>query len=112
MTLEIPRWALERACAAIGRKTHHYDRMGPDNLLRQSIEAHAMVIAKHEKPPVDPLLVKAREIACERYAQSAKAYSDAEVEGWVYHVTNGGCDKEWWLKAIVDALRWPKEPLK
>lgn len=56
MTLEIPRWALERACAAIGRKTHHYDRMGPDNLLRQSIEAHAMVIAEHEKPPAGKLV--------------------------------------------------------
>lgn len=53
--MTIPQWALERACAAIGRKVHHYYRMGEYNLLRQSIAAHAMVIAGHEKPPAGEL---------------------------------------------------------
>lgn len=51
MTDQIPRWALERACAAIGRKLHHYDRMSEKNLLRRSIEEHALIIIKHENPP-------------------------------------------------------------
>lgn len=56
MTYTIPRWALERACAAIGRKLHHYDRMGEENILRQSIEAHALVIAEHEEPPAGKIV--------------------------------------------------------
>lgn len=58
MLKEIPRWALERACAAIGRKVNHFDRMGEDNILRQSIAAHAFLIAKHEKPPAGKLIGK------------------------------------------------------
>lgn len=53
---EIPRWALERACAAIGRKLHHYERMSEGNLLRRSIAEHAMMIVKHEKPPAGKLV--------------------------------------------------------
>lgn len=50
---EIPNWAYARACKAAGRRLDHFDRMSMDLPLRQSIAAHAALIAKHEKPPVD-----------------------------------------------------------
>ena len=80
---EIPRWALERACTAIGRKVWHFDRMGDDNILRQSIAAHALLIASTDKPPVDRKLLVAREVmgrSC-RLPECANSYRTGE---WDY----------------------------
>lgn len=57
MTDEIPQWAWERLRELMGYKqdTEFRHWRGFDNLARY--------IVAHEQPPVDPLLVEAREIA-------------------------------------------------
>lgn len=56
MADDIPQWAKERACALVQA---HTDSLTPSGYL----QAFAHYIAAHEEPPVDPLLVEAREIA-------------------------------------------------
>jgi hypothetical protein len=65
MSDEIPQWAKERACE-LANAIHEYPRFTVDHLDRDwpSLQAFARYIAAHEEPPVDPLLVEARKIAC------------------------------------------------
>ncbi len=67
---EIPMWAKERACELANAEDH---RMSPPVAAAWKVSdrgyptltALARYIATHEQPPIDPLLVEAREIALE-----------------------------------------------
>lgn len=77
MTDEIPQWALERAAelankeAGVAGFTAAY--MTEADLGR----AFASYIAQHEEPPVDPLLIEAREIVA-RHEDSLGFDEDAK----------------------------------
>ena len=62
MTDEIPQWALEEACRRLneaGNRTLFYLTDGVGN---STVCLVASLIAQHEQPPVDPVLLAAREI--------------------------------------------------
>lgn len=67
MTDEIPQWAIERAaelaCEVATKPIYNADKVVNLHLD----QAFASYIAKHEEPPVDPLLIEAREIAAKHY---------------------------------------------
>lgn len=78
MTEEIPQWAFDRACELTNIDGSSYDSKDPrfraPDVGAYSIgKAFARYIAQHEQPPVDPDLVKAREIC----ARAAKAVGQA-----------------------------------
>lgn len=82
MTDEIPQWALERAArifsAAIGQSCAASDAYTPDELACTYIgRTFARYIAQHEEPPVDPLLIEAREIVA-RHEDSLGFDEDAK----------------------------------
>lgn len=64
MSQDIPQWAKERACELVNAKTAGMMDYTPSAVAghNPSIFAFAAYIATHEEPPVDPLLVEAREI--------------------------------------------------
>lgn len=67
MTDEIPQWALERA-AELANKEMGEDYLSPTSIAGTYVgTALARYIAQHEEPPVDPLLIEAREIVAKFY---------------------------------------------
>lgn len=69
----IPQWAIERACelanAADPLANWRPANLAPDSnvFVPGSMKALARYIAEHEEPPIDPLLIEAREIAGKFY---------------------------------------------
>lgn len=78
MTDEIPQWAIERAaelaCEVATKPIYNADKVVNLHLD----QAFASYIAKHEEPPVDPLLIEAREIAAKHYDGVCR-YNTAEA---------------------------------
>lgn len=66
-----PDWAIERALAmsATGTKLDDVKRHWPGHATAL---AFARYIAEHEEPPVDPLLVEARQIAAPDYGTGSE----------------------------------------
>lgn len=64
---DTPEWALKMACEQSGIPWADYQHGPVAFNTRRSIEAHARTLAKYETPPVDPLLVEAREICARQY---------------------------------------------
>lgn len=95
-----PQWALDKAARAGKRRNWKQAKSKNNRPEIASIRAHAATLAKYEKEPVDPVLVKARELLADVYladgaAISAQAIKDAK---WDY-----GAD----IRAIMEALRLP-----
>lgn len=88
--ISIPRWALERACEAAGRKLHHFDQMDTDNCLRASIASHALTIAQHEAPPVSRKLKVARE-AMARQCKTPESAATYRSGDWDYAGSLNAC---------------------
>lgn len=70
MSADIPQWAKERAtkmCNAEVRSDGYSGTRRVDDYWRRfpSFRAFARYIAAHEEPPVDPLLIEAREMFAE-----------------------------------------------
>lgn len=94
---DIPEWAKERVRQMIGREEVE-DLHEP---AKETIgRAFARYIAEHEGPPVDPLLIEAREIAAVavegapgRFTFPPKSYREGER------------DDEPGVKAIIAALK-------
>lgn len=63
----IPDWAFRKACDAVPLKVHHVMNMALSNPTRVLIETLARHIAEHEEEPVDPRLLRARELAAQWY---------------------------------------------
>lgn len=90
---DIPEWASERAQALAKDETLHEG-------YTRTHRAFARYIAEHEEPPVDPLLLEAREIAAVavegapgRFTFPPKSYREGER------------DDEPGVKAIIAALK-------
>jgi len=87
MTKEIPKWAKQRACDLVNacRGVHsskYYPPMANTSTF-PTLHVLARYIAEHEEPPVDPLLVEAREL-CAQFSHYKKGYisgaCDAHIE--------------------------------
>jgi hypothetical protein len=63
-TKDVPEWAKRRACELAGKpwEPRDIDVQQPSFAGHSAMLAFARYIAKHEEPPVDPLLIEAREI--------------------------------------------------
>lgn len=102
MTDEIPQWALKLAvkkCGLAWVEEHAPDlaKMGVGK-WETPIECFARYIAQHEEPPVDPLLIEARELAAKHYEQVG-SYILADA------TRSGERDSLGLIKVIAEALR-------
>ncbi|MXO67759.1 hypothetical protein GRI72_02790 [Altererythrobacter marinus] len=105
MANEIEQWAAERVCQIVNEDGSTYKPecfLEEGALLSYSIgKAFARYIMEHEEPPVDPLLLEAREICARAFEQddsfSAKQFAQS--------VRNGDVDDVGAMKATRDALR-------
>lgn len=64
-TDETPQWARDEAMS----------RTGHTEMLCPALHELAAMIARHEEPPVDPLLVEAREIAASKPGRGSSSVS-------------------------------------
>ena len=87
MADDIPQWAMDRACA-LGRE----DWGVPFQPEAAAVQTLARYIAEHEEPPVDPLLIEAREILARH-----SCFPDV----W----RSGDGDAGWSLNPVLDALK-------
>jgi hypothetical protein len=72
MSDDIPQWAKDRACEIA--KASGVTPGGARDADFAWGRAFARYIAEHEEPPVDPLLVEAREIAAKARPDYAEGY--------------------------------------
>lgn len=97
---EAPQWALDEAAKAAGWNcwsATYADARG-DKLV-QSIRAHALTIARHETPPVDKDLEKARELVREA------RLCDVNTSTAVPWITITQSDAE---QAILAGIKWAR----
>jgi hypothetical protein len=64
-----PDWAIERACVEANNRSKYHPWTKHDYGSNGALTALADYIAAHEQPPVDPLLIEAREIAADVFDQ-------------------------------------------
>lgn len=77
MADEIPQWAQDKAQRLTADEIDETSGLGAG--LHHAMTAFARYIAGHEEPPVDPLLIEAREICASRDgvdAVQARSYRD------------------------------------
>lgn len=93
---KIPQWAKERAVELVNTRTAGMMDYTASSVASHnpSLVAFAAYIAAHEEPPVDPLLIEAREIA------GAQIGGSAEV-----NIRIGNHDRETLVQAVLTALR-------
>ena len=94
MSDEIPQWALERAAELANKEGGEVgaasDAYTPDELACTYIgRTFARYIAQHEEPPVDPLLIEAREMAAKYYERArmpdtAGLCRNGERDDWLH----------------------------
>ena len=85
MSNDIPQWAKERARKLANEECGRHDWF-PDDCdgMYATLTTLARYIAKHEEPPVDPDLIKAREI-CARVVEGIdKHFVAAEYRKGIY----------------------------
>lgn len=106
MTEEIPQWAKQRACELANAvsgfsqwKRHEVGKVGYPTLT-----AFARYIAQHEQPPVDPDLVKAREI-CARVAEELAKHEFFEGMVWAADYRKGFYDDDPEVQFALSALK-------
>jgi hypothetical protein len=75
---EIPEWAKERVSALT---VEERDKTGFAGSVRRAFERY---VAEHEDPPVDPILVAAREIVSTtfNFPATKKALFDGKLDHW------------------------------
>lgn len=86
MTDNIPQWAKKRACELANEAKEMPGYWNPEDVVgcNSPLTALARYIAKHEEPPVDPNLIKAREI-CARVVEGIdKHFVAAEYRKGIY----------------------------
>jgi len=101
MSTEIPQWAYER----VSRLQDDFSGASYYVSLSASYAdlkgAFALYISQHEEPPVDPLLIEAREIAIsESYGGRARW-----AEAWREKIMRGDDDREDRVKVALAALK-------
>lgn len=89
-----PEWAIQRALAELcvgGQPVCHV------------VKGFARYIAEHEEPPVDPLLIEAREIVAGWYVQNppkCRVLSNSPE-----HIRDGKCDDRGEVRQALSALK-------
>lgn len=81
---DVPDWAMRRAFEASGlQNSRCIVARNRDMAWCKAIEAFARYIAKHEQPPIDPLLIEARKLVaarpnCREYAEGVMCGEEDE----------------------------------
>jgi len=79
---EIPEWALDEALRRCGVAPDQKPLSDwRDATYATAVRLFALHIAAHEEPPVDPLLVEAREIVADWNRPSAPGFADETLAG-------------------------------
>ncbi len=101
---DIPDWAKERACELANAEAPL--RWNPKR-QHPAIDAMARLIAAHEEPPIDPLLIEARKIAASRLKDGVRYLSfhagDADLCAMRYR--EGKNDDEFVLSLVAAIKR-------
>ena len=95
-----PDWAVDRAVELMRK-----EELILGSYLRMK-QAFAKYIAENEEPPVDPYVLRAREIYIETTKES---YSDIPLKAFTIGVALGNYDNDPAIKSIVKALKEKKE---
>lgn len=95
---DIPAWAFKRAAELSKDEEPRIHWAGDKAAVYASMGAFARYIAEHEQPPVDPLLVEAREIV-------AKYYDDEGQPNHAQAIRAGNWNETGLVKSALAALR-------
>lgn len=98
----IPDWAFRKACDVVPIKVHHVMNMAEANPTRILIETLARHIAKYEDEPVDPRLLRARELAAQWYDDRPDMGPDNPM---ARNIRKGLCDGLPLVTVALAALR-------
>lgn len=99
MSDEIPQWALERAAELANKEAGVTGGFTAAYMTEADLgRAFACYIAQHEEPPVDPMLIEAREIAAKHYDEQGNSRAAKTCRG-------GYCDTTGTLQMIAEGLR-------
>lgn len=99
MTDEIPQWAVKEAL----KRSNLFNSpclvaKNKDMAWSKAVNAFASYIAQHEEPPVDPLLIEAREIV-------AKYFDERGNSRVAKTCRSGDCDTTGTLQMTIEGLR-------
>lgn len=94
---DIPEWALAMASDLA------FAENGPPVHYTRELVAFARYIASHEQPPVDPILLRAREIVANIYAERGSPYYPKEVVA-------GNFDDDPSVEVVIRALKEGMNP--
>lgn len=101
MSDEIPQWAKERACELANAANPKWGFTVATTAWDNEFPlAFARYIAEHEEPPVDPLLVEAREIVKETLTPENHKRCDCRGE-----IDRGEWDRGQKVRAALAALK-------
>ena len=102
MIEEIPQWALDRAAnvACYDSWSGLCNLCSDDSGIRRIVYMLARYIAQHEQPPIDPDLVKAREI-CARVAEEVAA----DRPEFQAHYRDGTYDEDTDVQFVLSTLK-------
>lgn len=99
MSNDIPEWALREFCDRAGLDYRLvFSNMG-DVPLRAAAKAGGKLIAEHEEPPVDPLLIEAREIA------ATHAEKQDYKKDFIANIRSGNWDNDDEVQVPLAALK-------
>lgn len=100
---KVPEWALERAV-----DLYHREPIFSSDIAVIYKHALARYIAEHEEPPVDPLVIEARE-AFKEYGPTRYTGTDCLMPGnapaRVETILRGEGDDYWEMRVVLAALR-------
>lgn len=102
----IPEWAIKVAAERCNEGNNK--PLGAEQWQRHvSFNELARTIAKHEEPPVDPLLVEARDIVARQYQAGLRYVSFQNGDGDVCarNIRSGMEDKGAFVQTVLTALR-------
>lgn len=100
---KVPEWAYDRLGAIVGDRSYA-TAVANDPKVMNIGHAFARYIAEHEEPPVDPLLVEARQIAGDAMA-SHETFGQTYSTGSIHCVRTGNDDGSIFVRTALNALR-------
>ena len=91
-----PEWAMKRAVVALNNEMNH-NGLKVAGIYGPALQALARLIAKHEQPPVDPILAAAREAVARRNEKR-------NFREFAESTRSGGNDDHGEVKNAVEAI--------
>lgn len=111
MAQDIPQWAIDRVLVEANRSgipgaspwtSDEIAEAGDSARYSAVVRAYARYIAAHEEPPVDPLLIEAREIAANIRKSQERFAAEPTVS---QRIREGKFDDHQLVRAALEGLR-------